>query len=46
MVKSIGLATGAASIAPRQVLHHSSNVLPQPKKAQHALGKFLCDDFA
>jgi len=46
MVKSIGLATGAANIAPRQVLHHSSNVLLQPKKAQHALGKALYDDCA
>lgn len=46
MVKSIGLATGAATVAPRQELHLPKNVVPQPKKEQHASGKLLYDDFA
>ncbi|KAL0049061.1 hypothetical protein WJX82_005216 [Trebouxia sp. C0006] len=39
MAKSIGLAIGAASIAPSQELHLPNNVVPQPKKDEHASGK-------
>ncbi len=46
IVKSIGLASGAASVAPSQEVHHPSNVPQQPKKAHHASGKLLYDDFA
>ena len=46
MAKSIGLAMGAASVAPRQELHLPNNVVPQPKKDEQASGKLLYDDFA
>lgn len=45
MLKSIGLATGAASITPRQEVHQPSNVMPQPKKDEYASGKLLYGDF-
>lgn len=46
MVKSIGLATGAASVAPCQQVHPPSKVVQQPKKDAHAQGKLVYDNVA
>ena len=46
MVKSIGLATGAASVAPCQQVHPPSKVVQQPKKDAHAQGKLVYENVA
>lgn len=46
VVKSIGLATGAASVASCQQVHPPSSVVQQPMKDAHAQGKLVCDNFA
>jgi hypothetical protein len=45
MAKSLGLATGAASVAPSQEVRQPSSVQPQPKRDEHASGKLLYGDF-
>ena len=44
-MKSIGLATGTASVAPSQEVHQPSNVLQQPQKDEHTSGKLLYVSF-